>query len=261
MQDVRQIASANSAIGRRLKAACRGAIVVLLLGCSDEEGATAPQPATGGTSNEGRRCSPAEGTSGNPKTIREALDLINGLPQPVDFPCFLESLDRPLSINATSNTQSAQPARGKRSPRIFIVLNESLSMSFVPAVVASTLEFGERKADDPGFSVKAEVHFPIEDQLVPEDAFSRLAPDPSTGRTLEQATLCGVCHDNEKPTPDYPILGAFASAIVRPTPFFAVDAATLRKEVDTCDAATEPERCAMLHALFGHGNVVQTAFP
>lgn len=261
MQDVRPVASANSATGRHLKVAFGGAIVVLMLGCSEDKGATTPRSASGGSSNDGGRCSPAEGTSGNPKTIHEALDLINGLPHPVDFPCFLESLDRPLSINATSNTQSAQPALGKRSPRIFIVLNESLSMSLVPAAVATTLEFGERKADDPGFSVKAELHFPIEDQLVPEDAFSRLAPDASTGRTLEQATLCGVCHDNEKPSPDYPVLGAFTSAIVKPTSFFAVDVAAIRKELDTCDAAAEPERCAMLHALFDHGDVEQTPFP
>src|SRR5688500_14114777 len=102
MQDVRPVASANSVSGRLLKAAFGGAIVVLMLGCSEEEEATSPQSATGGSSNGRGRCSPAEGTSGNPRTIREALDLINGLPHPVDFPCFLESLDRPLSINATS---------------------------------------------------------------------------------------------------------------------------------------------------------------
>lgn len=246
MQDLRPLASG---------------LVMLILGCSEDKRATTLQSTTGGSSNDGRRCSPAEGTSGNPRTIHEALDLINGLPHPVDFPCFLESLDRPLAIHATSNTQSAQPAVGKRSPRIFIVLNESLSLSFVPAVVAGSLELGERKADDPGFSVKAEVHFPIEDQLMPEDAFSRLAPDASTGLTLDQGTLCRTCHDNEKPAPDYPVRGGFTSAIVRPTSFFAVDAAALRKERDTCDEAAEPERCAMLHALFDHGDVAQTAFP
>jgi hypothetical protein len=109
--------------------------------------------------------------------------------------------------------------------------------------------------------VKGELHFPVEEQLVPEDAFARLAPDAASGRTLEQATRCGVCHDNEKATPDYPLLGAFTSAIVKPSSFFAVDVAAIRRERDSCDSALEPERCAVLQALFDHGDVVQTAFP
>ena len=133
-------------------------------------------------------------------------------------------------------------------------------MSFVPGA-DPTLDFGERNASEPGFSVKGELHFPIEDQLVPEDAFARLAPDAATGRTLDQATKCGVCHDNEKPAPDYPLLGAFTSAIVKPSSFFAVDVAAIRRERDSCDSALEPGRCAVLQAIFDHGDVVQTAFP
>jgi hypothetical protein len=188
------------------------------------------------------------------------LDRINELPHPVELSHLLESLARPLSLNASSNTQSAQPAMGKRSPRIFLILNETLSRSFVPGA-DRTLEFGERNANDPGFSVKAEVHFPVEDQLAPEDAFTRLAPDAATGRTLEEASKCSTCHDNEKPTPDYPFLGAFTSAIVKPSAFFAVDVAAIRQERDTCVPASEPERCAVLEALFGHGDVIQKAFP
>jgi len=266
--------------GRRsLKPALGGIAALLMLSCSEDSTSTtqpaaggspadtagspadtagSPADTAGGSSNNGARCSPAKGTTGNPKTIYEAVNLINGLPHPVDFPCMLESLDRPLSLNANFNTQSAQPAQGKRSPRIFIILNESLSVSLIPG--GTTLEFGERDAGGTT-SVKAELHFPVEDQLLPEEAFSRLSPAENTGLTLDQASSCGVCHDNEEPAPDYPFRGAFRSARVRPQSFFAVDVTAIRQERDTCDSASEPERCAMLKALFDHGDVVQTAFP
>jgi hypothetical protein len=254
----RQLVGRPGQLGRHLKAAL-GGMALLMLSCSDENGTNTGPAAEAGSSNQGEAGSSNQGASENPRTIYEMLDLINGLPHPVQLPHLLESLDRPLSLNANFNTQSAQPALGKRSPRIFVILNESLRMSFVPGA-DPTLEFGERNASDPEFSVKAELHFPIEDQLVPEDAFARLAPDAATGRTLEQATRCGVCHDNEKPAPDYPFLGAFASAIVRPSSFFAVDVAAIRRERDTCDSALEPERCSLLQAIFDHGDVVQTTF-
>jgi hypothetical protein len=234
-----------------------GVALLLLLSCSEADSANTTEPVDRGS---GERCLPASGTSGDPRTIYELLDLINGLPRPVELPCLLESLDRPLSLNANFNTQSAQPALGKRSPRIFVILNESLSMSLVPGAEA-TLEFGARTADEPGVSVKGELHFPVEHELAPEDAFVRLAPVESTGLTLEQATSCGACHDNERPAPAYPFRGAFASAIVKPAPFFAVDVAALERERDSCDPAAEPERCAVLEAMFDHGDVVQTAFP
>jgi hypothetical protein len=231
--------------------------LLLLLNCSEADSARNSEPVDPGSDE---RCSAASGTTGDPKTIYELLELINGLPRPVTLPCLLESLDRPLSLNANFNTQSAQPALGKRSPRIFIILNESLSMSLVPGG-EGTLEFGARTADEPGVSVKGELHFPVEDELAPDDAFVRLAPAESTGLTLQQATSCGVCHDNERPAPAYPFPGAFASAIVKPAPFFAVDVAAIQHERDTCDSAAEPERCAVLEAMFDHGDVVQTPFP
>jgi hypothetical protein len=234
-----------------------GVAVLVLLACAEENGASLP-PADAGSSQQGERCSPAEGTTGSPSSIHEVLDLINGLPHPVELPCFLESLDRPLALNANFNTQSAQPALGKRSPRIFILPNEPFSMSLVPG--EPTLEFGERDASAL-VSVKGELHFPIEGQLIPEDAFVRLAPDEATGLTLDEGTSCGVCHDNEKPAPGYPFRGAFSSARLRPAPFFFVEVAAIRQELESCEAALEPERCALLHAMFDHGEVVQAPFP
>src|SRR5688572_21417826 len=151
-------------------------VALLLLCCSQEGSAETTEPVDGAAS--GDRCAPASGSSGNPKTIYELVELINGLPHPASLACFLESLERPLALNATSNTQSAQPAVGKRSPRIFLILNESLRVSLVPG--GDTLEYAEVDARDESRSVKGELHFPIEGQLAPEDAFAQIAPDPST---------------------------------------------------------------------------------
>lgn len=231
---------------------------MLLAACTQPT--TTPLPAGGaGATNANTRCAPGDGATGSPRTIHEALHLINSLPHPVDLPCFLESLDRPLSVNATANTQSAQPAQGKRSPRVFLLLNDSLRISVVPG--GDTLEFGEVDQADPTFSVKGEVHFPVEGDLSPEDAFSRLTPAASTGLTLDEGTSCGLCHDNERSSPDYPIRGAFASAIVRPQPFFAVSVDSLEQETQDCDAAAEPARCAALRVLFEPGDAIDSPFP
>jgi hypothetical protein len=139
------------------------------------------------------------------------------------------------------------------------MVGEKLSMSLVPGA-EPTLELGERNASN-SLSVKAEIHFPVEGMLAPGDAFSRLSPDLSTGLTLDEATSCGVCHDNEVPTADYPFRGAFASAVVKPTAFFMLDIESIRHERDICEDMAEPERCAVLRALFDHGPVVAEGFP
>jgi hypothetical protein len=235
---------------RLLKPALGGVAALLLLHCSEDDATNTEPPAPGGASSEG--------TAEAPRTIYDVLELINELPHPVQLTDFLESLPRPLALNANFNTQSAQPALGKRSPRIFIIIGKSFSMSLVPGA-APNLEFGERDASGLR-SVKGELHFPVEDQLTPEDAFVRLAPEESTGLTLDQATLCATCHNNEAPALDYPFRGAFSSEILKPTPFFAVDVAAMRRERDACDPAMEPERCSVFQAIFDHGDVVQTTF-
>jgi hypothetical protein len=243
---------ATRATRRHAQPALVGVAALLMLHCSGEDATTTTaQPEPGGAANQE--------TAGGPRTIYEVLDRINELPHPVQLTEFLESLPRPLAVNANFNAQSAQPALGKRSPRIFIIVERAFSMSLVPGAAAATLEFGERDASGLR-SVKGEVHFPVEAPLAPEDAFVRLAPDASTGLTLDQGTLCGSCHNNEAPAPDYPFRGAFSSEILKPTPFFAVDVAAMRQEHDACDAAAEPERCSVFQAIFDHGDVVQAPF-
>ena len=57
--------------------------------------------------------------------------------------CFLERLDRPLTVLGVASVFSLQPAVGARSPRIFI-FDPGLVMSVVPAGMGSPyLELAE----------------------------------------------------------------------------------------------------------------------
>jgi hypothetical protein len=48
---------------------------------------------------------------------------------------------------------------------------------------------------------------------------------------------------------------------LRPADEDLVPLAELAGEAQICDGELEPERCAMLAALFGHGEVIATEFP
>lgn len=212
--------------------------------CRSEEAASVP---TGPVQSE--RCAPAPGTTGSPSSIAETVDLVNGLPKPVSLPCFIEALERPLRLVATRSFFSAQPAVGSRSPRIFLFM-DGIIHSIVPAgSAANLLEMGE--ATNPGSSIKAELEFPIAESITLATAFERLPQDG--------ITTCGVCHDGRVPALD--TAGAFESEVLRPVDEELVPLAELEEHARSCDAELEPERCAMLGALFQHGEVIGTEFP
>jgi hypothetical protein len=222
----------------------------LVLACSDGsgEGAIAAggavQPAA-----EREPCAPAPGTTGSPSSIAETVELVNGLPKPGSLPCFLEALDRPLRLVATQSFFSAQPAMGRRSPRIFL-FREGIIHSIVPEGNArNLLEMGE--ATSPGRSIKAELEFPIIENVTLAAAFERLP--------LDDITTCGVCHDGRVPA--LGIEGAVESEVLRPADRELVPLAELEDEARRCDGELEPERCAMLGALFQHGEVIAAEFP
>ena len=188
----------------------------LVIACSEGSGEAAPVASgsvegvdgSGGAPElaaELERCAPAPGTTGSPSSIAETVDLVNGLPKPVSLACFLEALERPLRLVATESFFSAQPAMGSRSPRIFLFM-EGIIHSIVPAGTArNLLEMGE--ATSPGLSIKAELAFPITENITLATAFERLP--------LDGITTCGVCHDGRVPV--FGIEGAFESEVLRPT--------------------------------------------
>lgn len=182
---------------------------------------------------------------GAPTDIAALVELIDALPHPVTLPCLLESFDRPLEIYASSSTAGAQPALGQRSPRIFVRIG-ALSMSLVPdGDGRDTLEL----AQDVGArrSIKAELGFPIAESLAPGAPYARVAAG--------SGTVCGACHGEERSEPAVDP-GAYSSDVFQDDPSQALPLALVRQYFRDCDAMREPERCARLDALFGHGEVV-----
>jgi hypothetical protein len=210
-----------------------------------------PPDPTGDGAGGATRCLPAPGTTGSPRSIAQLMELLAGLPKPTTVACLLQSLDRPLDVYLTSSVFSAQPAPAERSPRTFLVLGPLL-LSVVAEGEASTLvEVGYQSA--PGRSIKAEIPFPLRAMPTP----GALLDQVRTGRV----SMCAGCHTNERQVPDtfFAAEGAFESDVIPPLYVFQVGVEVLRAEAAGCDAQLEPERCGLLNALFGHGEVRQSA--
>lgn len=215
---------------------------------SETTGATGPT--TGEPPPPPTACAEPTSLTASPRTIGEAVAFINGLPQPLTLDCFLERLERPLAIAATKSVISLQPAVGEASPRLFLFAGDLIMSVAVDGHGFDLLEFGELVA--PTRSIKGEIAFPLADPIAHDAPFTRIFDG-------EDGTGCGICHGSEAPAPEYP--QAFVSDALRFPDFETVAFADLRREYDHCDPAVQPERCARLTALFGHGPVEPAAFP
>lgn len=185
-----------------------------------------------------------------PRTIGQVVERINGLPRPVSVACLVASLPRPLSVVAVASVTSAQPADGRRSPRVFL-FTDQLVLSVVPAGIGKDLlEFGEIVA--PGRTLKAELPFPVTAALPQSAPYTHVLSGP-------YQTNCALCHRAEvaHPTVD----AGFVSAAFRPNPGELVPLSELQAEVAPCDPATERARCELLTALFAFGATAQGKFP
>lgn len=198
------------------------------------------------------RCSPPTGVSNAPRSVADAVSLVNAMTKPVSVPCFVDVLARPLEFHATRSVFSAQPATGDRTPRIFLFY-DPLIMSIVPDGVGSHLvEFGELRDDMR--SLKAEIEFPVETDLEGNEPFDRIMfNDTLTG--------CAFCHADERQADDVTLTRGFVSQALRPQTHDRVSATRMMQEYLICDFDAEPERCAMLDALFGAGEVEERDFP
>ncbi len=237
----------------------------LLLACGSAESSPSPAPAAaagaggaGGGNAVGmppptgrQRCQPPPGFTGSPQTIDEAVALLNALPKPTSVSCFVESLDRPLTVFSTNSAFSAQPALSTRSPRVFIRTG-NLWSSIVIGDPSHLLEFGYLL---PGTmrSIKGELKLPLEQPVAPSAPFDRVL--------YGGGTACGLCHFHEAPAPLAGISNAFSSVAFKPRPETRVSLEALRLEAQTCSWQAEPERCEMLAAVFDGGAVVEDPFP
>jgi hypothetical protein len=195
-------------------------------------------------------CRPTAGVSGSPRTVAEVVALANALPHPLTLTCFLESLARPLELHAALSTISLQPAPSPRSPRIFIFTGDVI-MSVVPEGTGqSLLEMGQLV--EPGRSAKAELRFPVAEALAPDYPFAHVNDG--------EGTTCRFCHPGEAPAPELSP-SAFTSGAFSPVYRSRIDVESLRAERRACDEAAEPARCALLGALFDHGEVRGRDFP
>ena len=194
-------------------------------------------------------CKPALGVSGTPENISEVLILLNTLPKPTTLACFLEALERPLTLYMTKSDDSLQPSPGARSPRTFILRGELELSVVLDGLARDTLEFGFNF--EPGRSIKAEIVFPLMGSVSERSLFDRVQVTPRT-------TQCGRCHVGEahEEYPGFP-LGVFASDVIVPFDADEVSLESMQAEAASCDEASEPYRCELLSALFDHGEVVR----
>lgn len=191
--------------------------------------------------------------------VESVTDWINALPQPLELPCFLESLPRPFYVNMTESVFSAQPSNGKRNPRIFIFYDR-LVLSVVPQESFSPEEehinLLEISFNTEGSqSVKAEILFPVMDTLAYSDAYL------SAAKLDAASSVCGVCHRSEVKVGSFDGIPVFQSSMIRPYDGIEVTIAFLKNELSTCDEELQPHRCDMLKAIIGEGDIFWRDFP
>jgi hypothetical protein len=223
--------------------------LALVLGAWLGLSCSAPSAADGAES--ATACAPAAGAK-NPTSIVEVVDTLNAMPKPIDLPCFVRRLAGPLAIDATMSNLSLQPAIGRRSPRVFILL-EPLIVSIVPQGAGrDLLEMGERRRETR--SLKGEVAFPVTTELEHATPFEHVI-------FSSELTSCAFCHGSETAAADISFTAAFESDAFRPLPSNRVSIDELRSELAGCDAAAEPYRCSLLHALFDREAVTLRELP
>lgn len=186
--------------------------------------------------------------------IESVTDWINALPKPLDLPCFIQSLPRPLNVNLTESIFSAQRSNGRGNPRVFIFIDR-LVLSVVPQELTpkgaadpkpNLLELSYRTTDIN--SIKAELVFPLQQTIAYSEPYVR------TNHNFAPS-VCGVCHGPETIALEFEEVSAYDSRMLRPLSGYEVPIELLKNENRFCDPSSEAHRCAMLDALIGEGDI------
>lgn len=199
------------------------------------------------------RCQAPAGMAAASMTTDQAVELLNALPKPTSVACFLESLPRPLLINATNSPFSAQPASSTVSPRVFVKLGQLWTSVVIDGESSYLLEFGYRPTEDAMTSIKGELELPLHEAVPPSAPYDRVRSDAGT--------TCGLCHFNENRAADIGFADAYDSIAFRPRPDSHVDVALLKAESAACRWELNAHRCEMLSAIFDGGPVLEAPFP
>jgi hypothetical protein len=228
-----------------------GSEVVTPHDAASPEADARPEPRDA-SSSDPTACSERVASGVTPRSVAEVVAIVNALPKPVTLACFLETLAHPLSLHASRGVLSAQPAGGLRSPRIFVFLDPLIASVVPDGVGKQLLELGERRSDT--HSLKAELAFPITAELTADAPYTRLRYD-------DQLSTCDFCHADRAPARDLAFPYAEISTALRPLARERVAISHLQAEADRCNADEEPERCAMLQALFRETAPIEAEFP
>jgi hypothetical protein len=197
------------------------------------------------------RCRAPLSVTAAPRSTAQALELLNALPKPTNVACFIESLERPLALSATSSRFSSQPALAPTSPRVFIKLGQ-LSISIaIDGGGSHLLEFGDVVVGDELRTVKGELELPLNEAVAPSAPYDRVRDGAGT--------VCGFCHRDERAVDA--AASKFSSTSFRPQSDTRVSLESLRTEAQICDWQLQPQRCELLSALFDGGSVVEAPFP
>lgn len=190
----------------------------------------------------------------SPQNIRELTDLINALPKPLDIPCLVRNINRPLKVNLTLSSLSAQPAVGRNSPRIFIFLND-LIISVVPEgkgryfLEASYLYSNQS-------SLKAEYEFPIVSEIDYKYPFERI----QLGANPQDGTTCKGCHTGESLNNLETITNTYTSVALKPESNMSL--LSFKAEHNNCELNNITDyRCRMIDAIFQDDQIEQVDFP
>jgi hypothetical protein len=191
---------------------------------------------------------------GSPTSIADVIELVNALPRPLNIPCFLSSLNRPLKVNITNSGRSAQPAMGDDNPRVFI-MNDPLVISIsVKGGASQLMEFAEFTTDQR--SIKGELKFPITEQVVDlATPFIKIESDSTS--------TCVGCHLQETKVTNTQYPGdVYESLALKPEVGQKIEVSDFRLESYKCELLAELDyRCHMIYGIYNHGEVTNEDFP
>ena len=221
--------------------------------------------------------------------IASVVDWVNAMPKPLSLACFVKSLPRPMYYNATLSSFSAQPSVGKRSPRIFFMIDD-LMLTVVPDEKSDTLRDPEtgKLIKDPATgldrrfwdidniqllelsfevetalpqrqSIKGELKFPVTEQLPRNAPYVDINYDASN--TL---SVCAFCHATETQIAVIDDQPVYRSRMLRNPRDSEVPLGFMLNEYAACDPESrenEGYRCEMLEAIYGQGTLVWKSFP
>lgn len=227
--------------------------LALNLGYSNCSGQSSEDSGSTDSASSGSSCGEKLSDSiRSPSSIDQAVVLINALPKPLSADCFVRALKRPLKVFATNSPASVQPAYDGDNPRIFII-NKNFVMAFVPKGGSKSLMEMSMKVSPTG-SIKAELQFPIVNDLNVDSPYSRI-------REGAYGTSCRTCHTNEGMYAGAASSQVFQSNFIVPLDSSRVSQAYMKAQAMYCNSNIDKYRCQMLQSIFIDGQAQDSTFP